>query len=100
MSVSLVAVDVMGNTRRSHRFYWDRETAKTKYPEYEGEVNDGCIDHQLRTVVHAVCDGKDWPTNLPYGPVGRGWGPDRSCHPDRCDCEALGLPVKTLVTVR
>lgn len=95
MSVSLVAVDVVGIVRGPHPFFWDGKMAKTKYPKYEQEVNGRCTDHRIRTVVHAVCDGKHWPTNLPYGPVGGGWGPDRSCHPDRCDCEALGLPVKT-----
>ena len=94
MGVSLVAVDVMGFVRGPHPFYWDWKRARTRYPEYEVEVNGGCIDPRLRTVIHAVCDGKHWPTDLPYGPVGGGWGPDRSCHPDRCDCEALGLPKK------
>ena len=95
MSVSLVAVGVTGIVRGPNRFYWDEKTAKTKYPEYEEEVNGGCIDSLLKSVIHALRDGKHWPTNLPYGPDGRGWGPDRSCHPDRCDCEAVGLPVKT-----
>ena len=94
MSVSLVAVDVMGFVCGPHPFFWDRKTAKTKYEEYEGELNGGRIDPRLKTVVHAVCDDKHWPDDLPYGPVGGGWGPDRSCHSERCDCEAIGLPVK------
>ena len=95
MSVFLFHVDFVGT--KSPWNHWCPDPAKVAeaYAHYEREINGDRIDPSLRAAVHAVRDGKFWPRNPP-NVVRDGYiGPDRSCHPERCDCENLGLPAKT-----
>ena len=46
---------------------------------------------------HVLRDDKNLPKNVPPVQLGEsendGYAPDRSCNPERCDCNALGFPV-------
>ena len=91
--VSLIAVDTMGTKRQPYPSAIAVDKAKSKYVEYEQKLNRDIQDIRLMYAIHVLTDARDWPEHLPSVHHGEGYGPDRSCRPDRCDCAALGFPV-------
>ena len=91
--VFLVAVDKMGAKREPYLSVADVDKAKPRYVEYEHELNGGIADPFLKYAIHILTDDKRWPKELPNVHHGGSYAPNRSCHPDRCDCKALGFPV-------
>lgn len=91
--VYLVAVDVMGTKRQPYLSVINVDKAKVRYVEYEHELNRAIDDPRLKNAVHALTEENSWPDDLPSVHHGGSYASDRSCHPDRCDCEALGFPV-------
>lgn len=92
-AIFLLGVDVMGLKRRTYRYFSSSGKAKAKYGKYVQEVNQDIKDPRLMYAIHAVTPDKDWPENLPYVHHRGSYGADRSCDPERCDCEILGFPV-------
>ena len=91
--VFLVAVNELGTRREPYPSVANLDKAKSRYVEYEHELNGGIGDPFLKSAIHVLTDNKFWPRELPIVHHGGSDAPDRSCHPDRCDCEALGFPV-------
>ena len=91
--VYLVAVDVMGMKRQPYPRVINVVTARAKYAEYEHKLNREIEDSRLKYAIHVLTENNSWPDDLPSVHHGGGHAPDRSCHPNRCDCEALGFPV-------
>ena len=91
--VSLIAVDLMGMKKQPYPWAASVDEAKARYANYEHELNRRHKDPADKYAVHTITENNDWPDNLPSVRHDGGDAPDRSCHPDRCDCEALGFPV-------
>ena len=89
----LIAIDVMGNKRQPYSRVSDLDRAKAEYVKYEHELNGAVDDPFLKCAIHVLTDTRDWPDDLESVTQGQNHGPDRSCRPDRCDCEALGFPI-------
>ena len=93
--VYLVAVDVMGCIREPYPSFPNVEEARQEYEKYDLEINENCgKDSRIKSAIHALCGQKHWPRTVPYVKSDAGTAPDRSCHPDRCDCEALDFLIK------
>ncbi len=91
--VSLIAVDLMGIKKQPYPSAASLDEAKATYVNYEHELNHGKKDPAEKYAIHTITENNDWPDDLPGVHRGGSYAPDRSCHPDRCDCEALGFPV-------
>lgn len=91
--VFLVAVDLMGSKRQPYRRVRNVDAAKAEYMQYEDKLNRGVEDPRDQDAIHVLTENTNWPNDLPSVHHGRSYALDRSCDPDRCDCEALGFPL-------
>lgn len=97
VGVFLFDVNVLGTKSRCDRWCPDMSQVGAMYERYDREKNGNRSHPAERVAIHAVRDdsGTVWPRHLPCVENDGYVGPDRSCNPERCDCQALGLPIKT-----
>ena len=91
MGIEFVKVGVLGTVRSLNSFP-DAGSARAAYKRHVEECANG--NNWPTPYVHAVLDINDWPDDVLFMIADGVCVADRACHPDRCRCEAEGIPVK------
>ena len=92
MGIEFVKVGVLGTVRPLISFP-DAGSTRAAYERHVEACEEGNATWPI-PFVHAVHDINNWPEDIPFVIVDGARVADRACHPDRCRCEAEGIPVR------